>query len=122
MTDLEWAAKAVGYVDDRVVGDEDTQPGLRLGTDGELYVVHNGGGWHAWDPEESAEDSFNLFIDLNMHVDVERATGTVYASAGLCSGVCSAVETVTQHDVADYRAAARRAIFLAAVQAGKAMP
>ena len=116
MTDtkqLKYAAKAHGYIDDATTADNGChdQIGLHKGVDGAFYLVREDG-WGPWAPRTNSGHAFELAMRAD--IPVRKIDQYVYAIGR------------TQHQARfdnsdDMMAAAREAVFMAAVELGKSM-
>jgi len=108
---IQCAAKALGYIDDRETCDAHVdQNGLHKSQDGCFYIVWEHG-WRPWEPRKTPEDAFDLAIRAG--IIVRKIEPYVYA-----------ISEKRQHQVridGDVMAAACEAVVLAAAEIGEAM-
>lgn len=109
---LHFAAIAYGgYIDDAKTPDTEADHGLRRGRDGDFYVL-TADDCPDWTPRTDNGQAFELAMRAG--IDVCR-TGTVVSSTGGKN-----VHHVRITADIDIMAAAREAVFMAAVEIGKA--
>jgi hypothetical protein len=109
---MHFAAIAYGgYIDDATTPDEDESHGLRRGRDGEFYLLSDDG-CPDWTPRTDNGQAFELAM---------RTGIAVFRSANVANAqIFNPSHHVYVAADGDIMAAARKAVFLAAVEIGKA--